>query len=176
MTDPCQKTSEVLADYLDGELPADEARQVADHLASCPRCRDLAGAMDRSLAAARIVWQEVLHETARTASLPKTAPRPWIRCAAVAAAALIVGVGALCWLVRVRRAEPALTLARVQQEILDCGRAAQLLAATDILARCEGTAEIVDRQRNYILAQYPSTPAALTLRNDPTRKGALQNE
>jgi hypothetical protein len=56
-------------------------------------------------------------------------------------------------------------LAQIQQQILDCGRAAQLLEATHILAQCEGTAEIVEQQRQYILRNYPQTPAAISLQN-----------
>jgi anti-sigma factor RsiW len=167
----------MLVDYVDGELPADQARQVTDHLAVCPQCKGLARALERSLAATRIVWQETLDGPAVASLVPASRLRRWARYVAIAASIAIVAGVAMFWRSRARHAEPSPTLAQVQQRIMECGRAAQLLAAVDILARCEGTAEIVKEQRLYILMHYPQTPAAMSLRNqDPTSKGAVTHD
>jgi anti-sigma factor RsiW len=167
----------MLVDYVDGGLPPDQARQVADHLAGCAECRGLARALERSLAATRIVWQETLDDAPAASPAAQARPRFWARYAAVAAAIVIAAGGAVFWLAQPRHGDRDPTLAQVQERIADCGRAAQLLAAADILARCEGTEDLVKEQRLYILRQYPQTPAALSLRNeDPTLKGAVQND
>ena len=41
----CADFRELLSPYLEGELDADRAAQVRDHLADCPECRDLAEVM-----------------------------------------------------------------------------------------------------------------------------------
>ena len=177
MNELCRKTEEMLVDYVDGGLPPDQARQVADHLATCAECRDLAMALERSLAATRIVWQETLDEAPAASPAERVRPRPWARYAAVAAGLVIGAGGAVFWLAQPRHAEQDATLAQVQERIADCGRAAQLLAAADILARCEGTEDLVKEQRSYILRQYPQTPAAISLANqDPALKGAVHND
>ncbi len=177
MTELCQQTSEILVDYVDGALPPDQARQVADHLAACPECRGLARALERSLAATRMVWQETLEETPVASQAAVSRPRLWPRYAAIAASVAIAAGATVFWRSRARLAEQGPALAQVQQRITDCGMAAQLLAATDILAQCEGTGEIVKEQRLYILRQYPQTPAAMSLRKqDPALKGAVQDD
>ena len=37
----CQKIQDNLSAYLDGELPAEDARQVERHVEECAVCRDL---------------------------------------------------------------------------------------------------------------------------------------
>jgi len=54
----CDPIVELLVEYADGELPADQSRRVADHLAGCPDCRAELRLLDRSLGLAREVWQE----------------------------------------------------------------------------------------------------------------------
>jgi anti-sigma factor RsiW len=54
----CDAIAELLVGYADGELPADEARRVADHLAGCPGCRAELRLLERSLELARDVWHE----------------------------------------------------------------------------------------------------------------------
>ena len=168
MTESCKQTTDMLVDYVDGQLPPDQARKVADHLSRCPECRGLARALNRSLVATQIVWQETLDKTADLGARPwpQAGQRPWARYAVIAASIAIVAGGIVLWLARSRpiRQDQILSY-QIQQEILDCGRAAQLLEATRILAQCEDTAEIVEQQRQYILRNYPQTPAAISLQN-----------
>jgi hypothetical protein len=59
---------------------------------------------------------------------------------------------------------PALTFEEVQRQVARAGTAAQLLAATRIVARCEGTESIVEQQYRYILREYADTPAAESIK------------
>ena len=65
----CNSISELLTEYADGELPAADARRIADHLADCPACRAELRLLSRSLDLAREVWQE----SAACAAAPGTA-------------------------------------------------------------------------------------------------------
>ncbi|MGD0519372.1 MAG: zf-HC2 domain-containing protein [Thermoguttaceae bacterium] len=54
----CDKIRLLLVDYSDGSLSANETRQIADHLAQCPACREEFRLLEHSLALAREVWNE----------------------------------------------------------------------------------------------------------------------
>jgi hypothetical protein len=54
----CDKIRLLLVDYSDGSLPADRARQMADHLAECALCREELRLLEHSLELAREVWNE----------------------------------------------------------------------------------------------------------------------
>jgi hypothetical protein len=55
------------------------------------------------------------------------------------------------------------------------GRAAELLAATRLVAQCEGTESIVERQYRYILREYADTPAAKSIEaNRDPKLGGMQ--
>jgi anti-sigma factor RsiW len=70
MTDKtCIPIAELLVQYADGELPAADARRVAEHLADCPDCRAELRLLGRSLDLAREVW----HQSAACAAAPSTA-------------------------------------------------------------------------------------------------------
>ena len=162
MTDrSCEQLRDMLVDYADGELSTQDAQAVAEHLADCPACRETVEALERSLGLARVIWLDNL-ETVGTASAHRHVIR-WWHCTAVAAAILIV-TGALVLNSLRRPAEPE--YARIERQVADVAAATRLLAATQILAQCEGTQSIVEEQRRYILASYADTPAAATLRND----------
>ncbi len=63
MTDRCESFLERLGAYLDGELDAKAAGEMADHLQSCPDCRR---ARERILAADRLVRESVTVEANRS--------------------------------------------------------------------------------------------------------------
>jgi hypothetical protein len=55
--------------------------------------------------------------------------------------------------------------------------AAELLAATRIVAQCEGTESIVQQQYRYILREYADTPAAASIKANPNLKlGGTRND
>lgn len=165
MNGPCREFVDKIVDYIDGELPEGEAHAVAKHLAACEPCRRTAEALDRSLGLARVLWSDNL---ANEGSLPQSTSVPRlhrIRVYAVAASVLV----AVSLLVFVIANHPSgLSSTRfedVERQVADAGAAAQLLAATQILAQCEGTESIVQEQCRYILSNYPGTPAAAALLN-----------
>ena len=72
---------------------------------------------------------------------------------------------------------PALTFEEIQRQVARAGTAAQLLAATRIVAQCEGTESIVQQQYRYILREYADTPAAESIKADRNLKlGGMQDD
>lgn len=166
MNGPCKEFADRIVDYADGELPEGEAQAVARHLAACEPCRRTAEALDRSLGQAKTLWSDNLDdrgESTRSAAVPRF---PRIRVYAVAASVLIAASGVL-FTVADRHPHPsAIRIEDVERQVAKAGAAAQLLAATQILAQCEGTESIVKEQRRYILSNYADTPVAATVLND----------
>ena len=64
-------SEQICAMFVDGELPADEARLLRDHLATCQRCRDLVDA----LRAENFVLSESLRELPEEAVVPVSLSR-----------------------------------------------------------------------------------------------------
>jgi hypothetical protein len=73
--------------------------------------------------------------------------------------------------------QPPLTFEEVQRQVARAGTAAQLLAATRIVAQCEGTESIVEQQYRYILHEYADTPAAESIKaNQNLKLGGMPND
>jgi len=188
----CEELADRIVDYVDGELPADEAQIVARHLSECERCRQTAEALRRSLDLARAIWLDHLGDATAVQSdevgatprgcPPKTgrhggvplrhprgpatnpAQRGWLY-AVAAAAAILLATGLLVIQVSPQGSrEQMITVEQIEGQVARAGRAAQLLAATQIVARCEGTESIVEQQRRYILREYADTPAAESIK------------
>jgi anti-sigma factor RsiW len=188
----CEELADSIVDYVDGELPANEAEIVARHLSECPRCRQIASDLQRSLSLARIIWQDNLadmaavggdavgagpracpslegnqggvplrHPSGRTTKSPRRTSFYVL----TVAASVVFAAGILMMPVLHRRPRnQILTAEQIEQQVARVGRAAQLLAATQMLARCEGTESIVELQYQYILREYADTPVAKTIR------------
>jgi anti-sigma factor RsiW len=156
----CEQVRDMLVDYADGELPAQDSQVVAEHLAVCPACRRIVEGLERSLHLAKVIWQDNL-EAAKTPSTRRRVVRllPWT----AVAAAILIAAAALVLNSIPRPAETEYT--RIERQVASVAAAARLLAATQILAQCEGTESIVQEQYRYILDNYADTPAAATLRN-----------
>ena len=60
MNGPCEEFADRIVDYVDDELPENEAEVVARHLAQCERCRQAATALQRSLGLANAIWSDNL--------------------------------------------------------------------------------------------------------------------
>ena len=56
----CEKTRDRLVDYMDGELPENESRAVAEHLSACTQCREIMRGLERSLHLTRAIWLDNL--------------------------------------------------------------------------------------------------------------------
>jgi predicted anti-sigma-YlaC factor YlaD len=156
----CEDFKDMLVDYADGELSECDSQAVAEHLAECPACRNVARALERSLRLAKAIWLDNL-ETAKTASVRRRVVRllPW----AAIAAAILIAAGTLILNSLHRPAD--IEYGRIERQVTSVATAARLLAATQILAPCEGTESIVEEQYRYILDNYADTPAAAMLRN-----------
>ena len=63
-------SEQTCAIFVDGELTGDEARRLRDHLATCPRCRDLVDALRAENRVLSEILREVPEEAASPASLP----------------------------------------------------------------------------------------------------------
>jgi anti-sigma factor RsiW len=224
----CEEWADRIVDYVDGELPPDQAQAVAAHLSQCDRCRQTAAALQRSLGLVRLLWQENLAEvttvrgdagdsrsmgvppmsstavpavnpadipsaslgTGLTVAAPEIhgrdahgthgqdahatvcpdghttnlARRRSTYALAVAASILLVAGGSFLWVFHQTPPRTPVALEEVQHQVARAGVAAELLAATRLVAQCEGTESIVQRQYRYILSEYAGTPAAESIK------------
>ncbi len=163
---PCEGLSDRIVDYVDGELPQHEAQIVAQHLSECPRCRQTANDLEKSLRLATIIWQENLADTMAAAPVG----RPWkvhrgsLYVLAIAASLLFAAGLLVLPVSRQSPSDPTITAEQIEGQVARAGLAAELLAATQMIVQCEGTESIVERQYQYILREYADTPAAKTIR------------
>jgi len=166
MNRPCEQFADRIVDYVDGELLEAEAQAVARHLATCEPCRRTTEALNQSLGLAKVLWADNLGESASTGSLvPERRSHP-IRFYAVAAGILVAASILMVTMTDRRPRQPSIDLDEVERQVARAGMAAELLAATRIVAQCEGTESIVERQYRYILREYADTAAAKTIRAD----------
>lgn len=160
---PCKEYEERLVDYADGDLPREEMQEIARHVDRCETCRRTVQALDRSLGLAQEVWLENLADPGATPRVQHAQKSRRFRSYAVAAG-ILLGISAAVTLFNNRLQPTPDRLEDVQQQIARVGAAAELLAATQLLAHCEGTDAIVERQYRYILEEYAGTPAAKSIR------------
>ena len=151
----CDDIQEELVDYADGVLPAEQTRMVAGHLDECARCRETVTNLRQSLSLSQAIWSDNLEQ-----------------------AGILVAACALVFVSSNRyAAEETLTFEQIQEQIERTATAAQLLAATNLIAQCEGAESIVAKQYRYILDRYGDTPAAATLKaNEPIMLKGIQND
>lgn len=177
---PCKEFADRIVDYVDGELPQDEAQVVTRHLAECDACRRTAEALRRSLGLTKVLWSDNLAEPAcRVCCAHQDSVRLRNWCAQhtlhLAAAAILLATASL-FFVFLRRVppQPSLAFEEVQWQVARAGMAAELLAATRIVAQCEGTQSIVERQYRYILREFADTPAAESIKaNQDLKLGGM---
>jgi len=152
-----------LVDYADGALPPKESHEVAEHLDTCAACQETVADLQRSLSLTQAIWSDNLEAAGARAKRTRSMIAPWFRYAA--AAVFLVATGAVLFVNSHRsEKEPVLTFEQVQQQVERTATAARLLAATNLIAQCEGTETIVAKQYRHILTHYGDTPAAATLR------------
>lgn len=175
MKTSCMDYTDRIVDYVDGELPRDEAQRVAQHLAACEDCRRTAQALERSLGLAKVIWSDNLGDSQSVAPpAPVSRPRR-IGFYGVAASILIAASVLMVTMLKRPQEHVPVPFEEVERQIARAGTAAELLAATQILARCEGTEAIVERQYQFILQEYAGTPAAESIRaQSGSRLGGIQ--
>ena len=202
---PCEELKDKIVDYVDGELPQDEAQIVARHLSECPQCRQTARDLKRSLGLARVLWQDNLEEATAVRSnavgagpracpssegnhrgLPlqdprghtTNPPRRRLLYAVAVAASLLLAAGILVLPVfHQGPGNQVPTADQIERQVARVGMAAQLLAATQIVAQCQGTESIVQQQYQYILHEYADTPAAESIKaNHNLKLGGMEHD
>ena len=161
MKESCDNFAEMLVDYADGRLPAEQSTKVAAHLAECDHCRTLLDGLHRSLELAQVVWEDNLSQTTETIRIParaQTRRRSWPRYAA--AAILIASAISITSRIINKPAKDEPTFAEIERKITEAGNAARLLAAADLLGAYSEAETIVKQQYRRIVETYPDTSAA----------------
>jgi len=161
MKESCDNFAELLVDYADGCLSAEQSTRVADHLSECDHCRTLLDGLRRSLELAQVVWEDNLSQTTETIRIPapgRTRRRSWPRYAA--AAILIVSAISITSRIMNKPVKDQPTFAEIEQKITEAGNAAKLLAAADLLGEYSEAETIVKQQYRRIVETYPDTSAA----------------
>jgi anti-sigma factor RsiW len=160
MKKPCDNFADLLVDYADGLLDAEQTAKVASHIGGCDNCRTLIQSLQKSLELAEVIWQDNLSQTPETIRIPapaRTTQRSWLRY--VAAAIIIISAIFITTNTMEKPVKDQPTFAEIEQKITDAGNAAQLLAAANLLAGYSD-AETVKQQYRRIVEIYPHTPAA----------------
>lgn len=162
MKESCDNFAELLVDYADGLLGAEEAAKVASHLGECDDCRRLVGNLNRSLELAEVIWEDNLSQAGETMHMAVPArrtQRSWLKYVAAAAILIVSGV----FVTQHAMKEPVQTpptFAEMEQKIAEAGSAARLLAAAELLGGYSNTETIAREQYRRIVETYPHTPAA----------------
>jgi hypothetical protein len=165
----CQIVSkEELAAYTDGDLTPNEAEQIAAHIAACPDCRTFVEALERSLQVAQSIWQTAQARWPETQSFDKVRTQRWPYRKAMAVAASILLILAICTVWRLLSETPdeahefseEAKIAELKQKIAEASHAAQLLAAAELLSRYPEAESSVERRYRHIVEMYPETAAA----------------
>jgi len=164
MNGPCEELADRIVDYADGELPEAEAQAVARHLAVCESCRRTAAALSRSLGLAQVLWSDNLSESGATMQVVPASRFRRIRVYAVPAGVLVAASILIFAVTGHHLRSFPIRFEDAERQVAQVGAAAELLAATQILARCEGTEALVERQYQFILKEYAGTPAAEGIR------------
>ena len=150
-------------DYADGELSSQDSQAVAEHLAGCRECRQIVKGLERSLDLAKVIWLDNLEAGGSEAAASKRVIHRLRRLAI--AAAVLVAVGGTLFLCTLHKSPPpTVTYAQIEQQVTRAAAAARLLAAIQVLAKCEDTESIVEQQARYILSRYGDTAAASELK------------
>jgi predicted negative regulator of RcsB-dependent stress response len=162
MEKSCKDIERMLVDYADNQLSQIDANKVAKHLVECKECRKLLDALQKSLELAGVIWADNLAET-ENIRIPATKTRKIHRSryTAIAAGILLVVAVSVVWHTRTRPKVDELTFAEVERKINESGSAAELLAATELLAGQPDEQAFVQQQYRYIVERYPQTSSAV---------------
>ena len=162
MEKSCKDIERMLVDYVDNQLSKVDANKVTKHLLECEECQKLLDALQKSLELAGVIWADNLAET-ENIRIPATKTRKihLSRYAAIAAGILLVVAVSAVWHTRTRPKVNELTFAEVERKINESGSAAELLAATELLAGQPDEQGLIQQQYRYIVQRYPQTSSAV---------------
>ena len=173
-TDPCNEVpTEVLVDYADNELPADECARVSEHLTTCQHCRARLEALERSLEVTQLIWRDVEEQIGRDHAPAGSKSRAFYSTwrVAIAASVLLVATGFFVRHLTRQQKQHAVpgpvqhaTLEEIEDRIRRAGMAAQLFAAAEVLDELEGGRTAAEKQYAYITERYPDTEQATLAR------------
>jgi ferric-dicitrate binding protein FerR (iron transport regulator) len=166
-SESCVAMADLLVEYADGELPAADARRVAEHLAECADCRAELAALRRSLELAGDCWRRAAERAPSPGEYRGEPARRRISAAvtlAACAAALLVAVG--LWLFSQGRLEsrtvvpreiahrPTEELPQENGDEIDRGKAIDVEAIdVEKLIACEGRAARLAASAKMLAAQ-----------------------
>jgi hypothetical protein len=162
MEKSCKDIEQMLVDYADNQLSQNDSSTVVEHLAECEECRKLLAALQESLELAGVIWAERMTEIENNripAAKTRKIRRP--RYATIAASILLAATASVVWYALTRPKANELTFAEIERKINESGNAAQLLAATELLAEQPDEQAFIQQQYRYIVERYPQTSSAI---------------
>ena len=125
----CQEIEEILVDYSDGLLSQEENMRVSQHLENCENCRNLLGALGRSLELSSLIWEDNLRdiEKVEIEISPKVKKINFLKYVSIAASIMIIVTISLLWFSSDNNEEKPveLTFEQIQKNINDSANAAR---------------------------------------------------
>jgi anti-sigma factor RsiW len=152
----CEKISQMLVDFTDGNLSSKESNEVASHIAMCENCRRMTEALRKTLRLSKTIWEDNIADL-EPIQVPVSRMKRkthWLCYAGIAACILLA---AAIYFASHESAEPVeekVNFAEIERKINDSASAARLLAATELLAEYPDAKMIVEQQYHYIVEKY----------------------
>lgn len=164
--DSCESVREMLVDYDDGQLKAEQAAEVAEHLSVCPLCRQELDALQDSLKLTKEIWENVAANVEDVQiALPLRKRRVALKRLAAVAAGVVLATSALIWIWSARTTDSRgpmetgeITSASEAARFIEReGASAKLAATAQILANVPGGQEAASGTFRYLAHTYPET-------------------
>ena len=155
MKHDCDISFQELMDFADGLLNTAESERIQKHLTNCERCRETVDLLQRSMQAATAVWQNN-YESRRTNATFQIHKKRWLQ----AAAAGLLIVVALSVVVLLKEAKNgSATWPEIERHLVESQRAAEIMAATELLQEKGSNKDVVMDQYRYVATAYCNTEA-----------------
>ena len=158
----CEEISDKLVDYVDGELSQREMNEIAEHVAGCPRCREMCAALKESLELVEKLWEDSEKE-ATSSALQQGRKHPWgqkiLRVAVAAGLVLLLG-GAVIWQIltpvdrKTTHAKQDVRPAEVAMLVKQAKIGAQMLAAANLVCEQPGGERYAEKRYTYLAKAY----------------------
>jgi anti-sigma factor RsiW len=174
----CEYSSDLLLDYIDGELAPADRCDVEEHLDRCPACRQTVSSLERSLAVVQEFWDRTAEQcthppfTARITRPPEKKPSAFVPELSWTAAAILVSLAAILGIRHLRDARqvadvPQIKVAdarpqlpdEIERVILREVTAARLAECANILREEPGGEMYAQAARQYVARNFQDTAA-----------------